>query len=339
MRYLVFLLLIFSLVCPKTGYASSVKTNLTLDGNVIYTNQTTFINNSGHAFVPVRTIANAIGASVEWSVVDKSVFISKEDVTIALKVGSTLLYKTDIPMTVEAPFLSTTNQIMVPVQPLSDSFWLTAKWNSDTKTIILSSKQLDVESVATNKNKIVLVMSTADDSSSNKFGSGFILTSNGEIVTNHHITTGSPNVIIKLSDGTVYTSQEVLYDDPIRDLTVLKINPAVSLPHVVLGDSSQLSDGQTVVSIGNPQGMEGTIGQGIISSVKRTIDGQSFIQITNPLSPGSSGGALFSLDSKVIGVTNGGLDDGEQINFAIPVNDLKNLLHNKPASISMPIVN
>src|ERR1035438_8100458 len=96
---------------------------------------------------------------------------------------------------------------------------------------------------------------------------------------------------------------------------------------LTLGNSDRVQVGEEVVAIGNPLSLESTVSNGIISGI-RTVEeeGGKFVQVTTPISPGSSGGPLFNMAGEVVGITTLYLEGGENLNFAIPINDAKLLL-------------
>jgi len=123
---------------------------------------------------------------------------------------------------------------------------------------------------------------------------------------------------------TKYDIEGITAVDPQRDLVVLKITAArwQALP---LGDSDTIQVGESVYAVGNPQGLEGTFSQGIISSI-RDLGSDKLLQITAPISPGSSGGPVLNGKGEVIGVSVATFKGGQNLNFAIPSNYLKALL-------------
>ncbi len=164
-------------------------------------------------------------------------------------------------------------------------------------------------------------------------GSGFIVSKDGDILTNYHVIAEGASCIVKLPDGAFYAVDGVLASDKARDLAVIKAH-GDNFNTVTLGDSDQVQVGQEVVAIGNPLSLESTVSNGIVSSI-RTIkekDGR-YLQITAPISPGSSGGPLFNMAGQVIGVTTMYLKGGENLNFAIPINDAKQLLLTRTSNI------
>ncbi len=155
-------------------------------------------------------------------------------------------------------------------------------------------------------------------------GSGFILTADGYIVTNHHVINGAQNIQVTLDNGDTYPA-ELVGSDPVNDVAVLKID-GKDLPTVALGKSSDLEVGELAVAIGNPLGeLSGTVTAGIISALDRTItvDGQemTLLQTDAAINAGNSGGALFNSFGEVIGI-NTAKNSGsgiEGLGFAIPI--------------------
>jgi len=155
-------------------------------------------------------------------------------------------------------------------------------------------------------------------------GSGFLISTDGWVITNAHVIEGAESVTIGLSDRREFTARVVGIDRP-TDIALLKVEGA-NLPSTTLGNSSSLKVGQWVLAMGSPFGLERTATQGIISALGRTLPGDSyvpFIQTDAAVNPGNSGGPLFSLDGRVIGInsqiySNSGGYMG--VSFAIPIN-------------------
>lgn len=154
-------------------------------------------------------------------------------------------------------------------------------------------------------------------------GSGFIIDSTGLIVTNNHVVENSKEVTITLQDGTEFTA-EVLGTDPLVDLALLKIDTDLVLTSVEWGDSAAAKVGHPVIAIGTPFGLGGTVTTGIVSAVERDIRSgpfDAFIQTDAAINSGNSGGPLFDINGRVIGIntaifSRGGGNVG--IGFAIP---------------------
>lgn len=165
-------------------------------------------------------------------------------------------------------------------------------------------------------------------------GSGFFINTEGDIATNYHILESSAKAIIKTVEGKKGDILEIINYDPELDLLIAKTSLKNTTP-IPLWDSDTITVGEEIVAIGNPAGLEGTVSKGIISGVRK-VGGFKFIQITAPISPGSSGGPVFNSLGHVIGVATAYLDIGQNLNFAMPVNYLKSLKPNRIKLSSLP---
>lgn len=181
-----------------------------------------------------------------------------------------------------------------------------------------------------------VVCITAQDHFGNCIGSGFVFDAEGHIVTNNHVATAIPNLLVTLADEHSVPA-EIVGADPGSDLAVLKIDvPPDQLVVTPLGDSSALQVGQRAIAIGNPFGLERTVTTGVISSLGRTLarDDSDFqlaeiIQTDAAINPGNSGGPLLDSKGRVIGVNTAirsisGVNSG--VGFAIPVDIVKRVV-------------
>lgn len=164
-------------------------------------------------------------------------------------------------------------------------------------------------------------------------GSGFFVSSDGLIVTNYHVIAEGSSAVAKLPDGAFFVVDGVLAFDKVRDIAVIKAH-GKSFKRLTLGDSDRVQVGEGVVAVGNPLSLESSVSNGIVSA-KRTVEtrGGKFLQITAPISNGSSGGPLFNMMGEVIGITTFIWGGGENLNFAIPINDAKLLVQNRAARL------
>lgn len=165
-------------------------------------------------------------------------------------------------------------------------------------------------------------------------GSGFFISTDGDIATNHHVLEGSTRAIIKTNDGKEGEILEIINDAPELDLLIAKTSLKSTTP-VPLGDSDTITVGQEIIAIGNPAGLEGTVSNGIIGGIRKEGDFK-YIQITAPISQGSSGCPIIDKTGKVIGIATAYLDFGQNLNFAMPVNYLKSLKPTKIKLSSLP---
>ncbi|MBR2044205.1 MAG: trypsin-like peptidase domain-containing protein [Clostridia bacterium] len=168
-------------------------------------------------------------------------------------------------------------------------------------------------------------------------GSGFILTNDGYIVTNHHVIEGANAIKVTTFSGQSYDATLIGYDQS-NDLAVIKIE-ATDLKGVVLGDSDNMNVGDSVVAIGNPLGeLTFSLTSGTVSALDREVTmsngiSMDLIQTDCAINSGNSGGALFNMYGEVIGITNAKYSSGnsseasiDNIGFAIPMNNVKELI-------------
>lgn len=162
-------------------------------------------------------------------------------------------------------------------------------------------------------------------------GSGFIISADGEIVTNHHVVENATSVTVKLADGRSFEAT-VIGSDPMTDLALLKIESDENLPVVAFGDSATMRVGDEVIAVGNPFGLGGTVTTGIISAKSRNINSgpfDDFIQTDAAINRGNSGGPLFNNDGEVIGVNTAIFSPGGGsvgIGFAVPSDLVKTVV-------------
>ena len=156
-------------------------------------------------------------------------------------------------------------------------------------------------------------------------GSGFIMSSDGYIITNNHVVRKAEEIEVILEGGKKYTAK-IVGTDPVTDLALLKIDPEGTLPAVEIGDSSTLAIGDWVFAIGNPFGLGHTVTAGIVSAKGRALGigrYDNFIQTDAAINPGNSGGPLFDYEGRVVGVNTAVMARGQGLGFAIPVNMAK----------------
>ena len=220
---------------------------------------------------------------------------------------------------------------------------------SDRAPVTVSVKQVDgqtkmepAEVYASTVNSVVSINTTAT-AGTNIFGqtvetasagSGFIISSDGYIVTNYHVVKGATSVKVTLYSGDTYDAT-VIGGDSDYDVAVIKIN-ASGLPAVTLGNSADVNVGDTVLAIGNPLGeLTFSMSQGIVSCCDRAInvDGTPFnmIQVDASINPGNSGGPLVNLYGEVVGIVSAKYSSYsnttvEGLGFAIPISDVQAII-------------
>ena len=159
-------------------------------------------------------------------------------------------------------------------------------------------------------------------------GSGFIVSSDGYILTNNHVVEKADEVTVTLLDKEEFKAK-VVGTDPKTDIALIKIESQKKYPFVALGDSDKLEVGEWVVAIGNPFGLGHTVTAGIVSAKGRIIGSgpyDDFIQTDASINPGNSGGPLFNLKGEVVGINTAIIQGGQGIGFATPIQLAKSVL-------------
>lgn len=178
------------------------------------------------------------------------------------------------------------------------------------------------------ENSVFLVYLNDSGGNPDALGSAFLVTSNLLITNAHVVEAGSPVLAV----GPVRVPLKVVRIDKTNDLAILSVDLSlVSKPLTLSSDGP--SPGEQVFAVGNPEGLEKTISQGIVSGIRR-LDDRDLLQITSPISHGSSGGPILNAKGEVIGVAVGMLEDGQNLNFAVPVKYVRALLDVKSPAVT-----
>jgi serine protease Do len=171
-------------------------------------------------------------------------------------------------------------------------------------------------------------------------GSGFIVNSDGFLITNFHVIEDETEISVEVyhqNNGQLerktYQNVRIVAINKFADIALLKIEDpdAPKFSHVLLGDSEALAVGESVFAIGSPLGLERTVTGGIVSTKTRELDGDLYLQTTTQINPGNSGGPLFNLRGEVVGITNMKITSGEGLGFAIPISAVKFFLDHRDA--------
>ncbi len=181
--------------------------------------------------------------------------------------------------------------------------------------VSLSSEEIYQKS----KNAVFYVQMYDEKGEAYGLGSGFFIDSDGTAITNYHVIEDAAEAYIWLSDEeTVYEISGVLHYSKENDWAVIKINGR-GFDYLPVNTEDALTTGSAVYALGSPLGLQNTFSEGIISNPKRTLDGTPYIQITAPISQGSSGGALLNKYGEAIGITSALFTDGQNLNLAVPL--------------------
>jgi tetratricopeptide (TPR) repeat protein len=196
---------------------------------------------------------------------------------------------------------------------------------------------IDAEKLARDcRPSVMLILGELKASNQISLGTGFLVSSDGKLVTNHHVIAGASEIVVRSANGKVFPVKAILADDEVHDLAVLQLE-AANMPALSLADEAAVQMGSPIVVIGNPEGLEGTITEGIISAIREMKDMGLIYQISAAISHGSSGSPLLNAEGKVLGVATFMKIKGQALNFAVSARTLKDLLAN-PRYVPKPEV-
>jgi S1-C subfamily serine protease len=170
---------------------------------------------------------------------------------------------------------------------------------------------------------VVLLVMQDSNGQPTSFGSGFVLR-DGLVATNNHVIKGAASGYCKLVGRRVtYPIAGIIAQDTAHDLSILAVT-GIRAPGLPVGNSGEVAVGDAVYAIGNPEGLEGTFSQGVVSGI-RHFGNDNLLQITAPISSGSSGGPILDSSGKIIGIAVATLKEGQTLNLAIPSSYLTEL--------------
>lgn len=165
---------------------------------------------------------------------------------------------------------------------------------------------------------VVEIVGTVEGTGDTSYGTGFVIREKGLVITNAHVVQGVGDLMVRTYAGALLASVEVLHADSTLDLAALRVVGLDAEP-LPMNLAPGLDVGDSVVAVGHPRGYEFTVSEGIVSARRKLHeDGIELIQMTTPISPGSSGGPLLDRSGQVVGVCSLTLTEGQNINFAIP---------------------
>lgn len=197
----------------------------------------------------------------------------------------------------------------------------------------LPAATLSVEAITrTAKDSIVTITQYGRGGKQEALGTGFVVTRDGLIATNKHVIGNARRIQVELSDGSKHAVEEIYATDSNLDLAIVKIHKNGLTP-LILGENKDLTQGQTVIALGNPQGLSYSVVEGVLSAV-REIEGATMLQLAIPIEEGNSGGPVLDLQGRVQGVVTLKSAITDNLGFAHCVDDLK-LLLNQPNPVPM----
>jgi|GEM_PF-2529552 len=331
-RCLAVYIIFFAVLMPVTASGAEGPI-IVLDGRVRVYDVSPFIEEN-RTMVPLRGIFENLGASVTWDGVARTVTAKKGETTILLGIGNRTAHVNQKPVVLDVPARIVGSRTFVPLRFIFEALGSKVEWDEVTRTIYIYSTEdkvlgnitteKTVQQVAEESKSVVKIITLDLWDEELATGSGFAV-ADDLVLTNFHVIEGASRAKIALEDGTWSDVLGVVAYDPERDVALLK-TAKKDLQPVIIGKSGELRPGVQVVAIGSPVGLTNTVSDGIISSLNRVFSGQRFLQTSAPISPGSSGGALFNMKGEVIGITTAIYTGGQNLNLAIPVDEVKDMI-------------
>jgi Trypsin-like peptidase domain len=176
------------------------------------------------------------------------------------------------------------------------------------------AKDVDIPEIVRRAKPAVVQIITLDKQNKPlKAGTGFFISADGNLLTNYHVISGASSILAKTPSGAIYVLKGIVAVSPKSDVALLSFY-VTDVPHLDLASSADVVEGQRVLVIGNPEGLEGTVSDGIISAFR---ENRSMIQITAPVSHGSSGSPVLDESGRVLGIATLVFWEGQNLNFAI----------------------
>ena len=185
------------------------------------------------------------------------------------------------------------------------------------------------------KPSTVIIFTYDDKGEFLKLGSGFFISQNGDVITNYHVIQGASSAEIKTADGKTYPITYIVAGDEQNDIIRLSVNIPSQYVYPLSLSKTIPEVGERIIVYGSPLGLENTVSDGIVSAIRNVPDYGRIIQITAPISPGSSGSPVLNMQGEVIGIASFQMIEGQNLNFAIPSERIVRLNLTKEKKISI----
>lgn len=179
--------------------------------------------------------------------------------------------------------------------------------------------------IKSNEKSIFAIYTYDDYGVATGMGTGFFISSDGIAISNYHVLEGASKGVVKTIEGKTFQIEQIISSSEKADLIKFKVNLKGEISTFLNTKTSVVEKGEKIFVIGNPHGFESSVSEGIISSVRPSDEYGTILQITAPISPGSSGSPVMTFDGKVIGVATFQFSEGQNLNFAVGINSLNSL--------------
>lgn len=262
--------------------------------------------------VPLRTIFEALGATITWNGERQEVkATSAAGVEIYLRVDHRVALVNGQVVLLDVPARLVDSRTLVPVRFVAESLGATVGWDDATQTVLITRAAAGQAPPAINTRAPgdledllkrafpATVLILADGPKGLALGSGFFLNDKGLVATNFHVLDGATQISVFTYDKKEYGATRLVVSNKARDVLVMETE-AVGYPALPLGLEAQPGPGHGVLAVGNPQGLDWTVSEGIIGGAERIADGVAWLQHSAPISKGSSGGPLVSRTTGVV---------------------------------------
>jgi tetratricopeptide (TPR) repeat protein len=186
------------------------------------------------------------------------------------------------------------------------------------------------EIVAKAKPAVVQVIASDANWSPIRTGTGFFVSADGDLLTNFHVIQGATHISARTDKGSIFVFERAIAESADSDVALLKFQ-ATDVDFLKIGTSTNAVEGEIVLVIGNPEGLQGTVSNGIISAFR---ENRAYIQITAPVSPGSSGSPVLDETGQVIGMATLVSKEGQNLNFAISSEVIANVIRSGQTQVS-----
>jgi serine protease Do len=329
-------ILVFMLVfanIPSVVAVTPIK--VLIDGKLQSYKQAPVMKNDS-VYVPMRAIFESLGARIEWDSQTESVSAFKDSKIIVLTIGNQVAFLNGTPITLAGKPFTVNGNTMIPLRFVSESLGAKVGWESNSRTVLITtntnttsvpassgstsenSDKLTVKEIVEQNDAKVVTIYTANLAGPLSLGSGVVI-ADQFILTNYHVMNGATSGYIQTVSGDSYEIEGITIYSTAWDLAIIKTKKSLGVTPIKLGDNANTSKGDHVVAIGSPEGLQNTVSEGVVSN-KLILQGVQVLQISVPITHGSSGGALFNDKGEVIGITTSGLDTNADLNFAVSIN-------------------
>lgn len=297
--------------------------------------------------VPIRFVAENLGASVDWNNKSKTVTISLDGKTVKLVLNSRIMEVDSEQVIIDVPATIVNSRTFLPLRAVSEAFGkkvlyerklilisdhpqiihpheevqlideIISWFDYTTAPAVNTGRDLSLKEIAAFDESVVVVLAYDENRKLVAQGSGFSI-GKGLFVTNAHVLAPGWWFEIITNDEVTHDIEGIVQYDTSSDLAIIKTKEFIDVKPLKLGSIDSLVKGEEIVTIGSPEGLQNTISTGIVSGFRETINNVEVIQISAPITHGSSGGPLFNMQGYVVGVTTFGSDTGN-LNFAVAI--------------------